>query len=83
MSEIKRLIEKRKKKMKDLREVKLKLEDERKKRAGDEKGIEHLLFDILEKHQIKRQSFHGGAMNDPNPIRSSTTKTSKEHFVQT
>ena len=39
------------------------LASERKKRLGNENGIENLLFDILETSRIKKQSFHGGAIN--------------------
>ena len=59
----KRLIGERKNKMKELREVKVGISTERKRQVGDEGGIENLLFDILDKYNIKRQSFHGGAMN--------------------
>ena len=63
IQEIKRLVEERKSKMKELRQVKLNLEHEKQQRAGDEAGIDNLLFDILEQYNIKKQSFHGGAMN--------------------
>ena len=36
---------------------------EKQKRKGDELGIEHLLYNILEHFNIKKQHFHGGAMN--------------------
>ena len=32
-------------------------------RNVDENGIEHLLYKVLEVHNIKKQYFHGGAMN--------------------
>ena len=59
MCQIKGLLEKKKNK----RQVKLSLEGAKQQRTGDEEGIENLLFEILEKHNIKKQSFHGGAMN--------------------
>ena len=63
IQQIKILVEERKSKMKELRQVKLNLEREKQQRAGDEAGIDNLLFDILEQYNIKKQSFHGGAMN--------------------
>ena len=48
------------KKMKD---AKSQLAQEKKKRIGNEDGIDNLIFGILEKAKIHRQSFHGGAMN--------------------
>ena len=46
-----------------LQTLKQELVTETKKRSGDENGIEHLLHEVLEAHNIKKQHFHGGAMN--------------------
>ena len=45
-----------------LQKLKQELVIERKKRNGDENGIEHLLYKVLEAHNIKKQHFHRGAM---------------------
>ena len=53
----------KKKKLAKLRLVKGDIDIERKKRKGDEGSIEDLLDNILESCTIKKQHFHGGAMN--------------------
>ena len=54
--------EKRKNKML-LRQHKTLLNDLKQKRIGNEESIDTLLYKILDDAKIKRQSFHGGAMN--------------------
>ena len=53
----------KKKKLAKLRLVKGEIENERKARKGDEGSVEDLLLGILESFNIKKQHFHGGAMN--------------------
>ena len=55
--------EEKKNKTSEMKQYKKELEVERKKRNGNENGIENLLYKILEDHNIKKQHFHGGAMN--------------------
>ena len=45
------------------RNVKKSIEIEKSKRSDDESRIENLLFVFLEEYKIKKQHFHGGAMN--------------------
>ena len=47
------------KKKSELKELKLELMREKEKRKGDEFGIEHLLYEILEKSNIKKNTFMG------------------------
>ena len=46
-----------------LRKYKKDLVSERLKRKGDIRGMEHLLHEILEQSNIKKQHIHGGSMN--------------------
>ena len=55
--------EKRKKANVELRELKNILASEKKKRSGNADSMENLLYIILEESNIKKQHFHGGAMN--------------------
>ena len=48
---------------KDLRKLKNDLVTEREKRCGNENAIDHLLYNVLEGCNIKKQHFHGGSMN--------------------
>ena len=58
-----KLAKSKKEETKKLRDLKILLEAEKKKRLGDEISIENSLFCILESSNIKKQHFHGGAMN--------------------
>ena len=60
---LKRLEDERKLNNNLLKEYKKLLAEEKKKRNGNENGIENLLYEILERSKIRKQSFHGGAMN--------------------
>ena len=51
------------KKMDKLRTVKSKLINAKNERLGDDDSLANLLMNILEKVNIKKQAFHGGAMN--------------------
>ena len=46
-----------------MRTFKKHLGKEKKKQFDDKDSIDKLLWDILEKSKIRKQSFHGGAMN--------------------
>ena len=48
---------------KELRTLKRQLVEERSKRSGDITGLDNLLYNILDQKKIKKQHFHGGAMN--------------------
>ena len=43
--------------------MKRQLVEERSKRSGDITGLDNLLYHILDQKKIKKQHFHGGAMN--------------------
>ena len=60
---LKKLEEKKRSKNQLLKTRKKQLSEMKKKRIGDEKGIEYLLYEILEQSKIRKQAFHGGAMN--------------------
>lgn len=61
--QLKNLESERKILAKNMKDTKTALDAEKKKRLGDENGMDNLLFIILECSKINRQSFHGGAMN--------------------
>ena len=63
LSILKTLSGQKKKESKKLKTVKLKLELEQQKRAGNVNGIDNLLLGFLEERNIKKQHFHGGSMN--------------------
>ena len=48
---------------KEMKKLKVKLANEQLKRNGNVDGMSHLLYNILEESKIKKQHFHGGAMN--------------------
>ena len=60
---IKKIKESKTKQNKELRQLKTNLVSEREKRKGNAMGIENLLYLILDESTIKKQHFHGGAMN--------------------
>lgn len=49
--------------LQSMKETKYMMMKEQRKYIGDETGIGNILYSILEDYKIKRQSFHGGAMN--------------------
>ena len=60
-------------------------------RNGNVQGTENLLYEILDKHNIKKQNFHGGAMNrvcscqllgNVNPIFNKIQKLMSDKFDQ-
>ena len=53
----------KKKKTAELKQHKIELAKEKKARNGDKNRTENLLYNILDEHNIKKQHFHGGAMN--------------------
>ena len=61
--EIKKQKEMKTKKNKELRLRKKQLVDERAKRSGNISGLDNLLYNILERKNINKHHFHGGAMN--------------------
>ena len=60
---LKKLQEEKKQVMSLVRRLKEMLLAEKKKRNGNETGLDNLLYKVLEKYNIKKQHFHGGAMN--------------------
>ena len=60
---IRQYAENKKKILAELKKYKALLAEEKKKRSGEETSMDNLLYQILEEHNIKRQHFHGGAMN--------------------
>ena len=46
-----------------LKEVKVRLKELRSERIDEVEGLDNLLHQVLEESSIKKQSFHGGAMN--------------------
>ena len=62
-TKLRTITDRKKKNSAELRQLKDELVRERKLRNGDENGMENLLLKVLEKQKIKKQHFHGGAMN--------------------
>ena len=62
-NELKNLEETKKENKNALHKYKVRLNNMKKMRMGNDDSIDTLLFKILDDAKIKKQSFHGGAMN--------------------